>query len=360
MKAAVLKKPEHLVVEDIREPYCDNENVIVKVKACGICGSDLRYYKGENPWALHTLGEFIENPPNIIFGHEFAGEVADAINPEYKHMIGKRVTVLAFKPCGICELCKSGKYHLCKNTKHLGHGAGWGDMDYFPGGMAEYCNVWYSHIIELPDNMSYEEATVLDPLSVAIHAVTLSGIKPGDKVLVLGSGPVGLCIAQAVREFGATNVYSTDKYDVALDIAKKVGVNEALDANVVDVKAFIAEKTQGKGVNIVFDTVGTRDIQKLGLDVLACSGTLVNLVANGTEASYRPLDLGGEKRIISSCNNRYEDYLLGMNLVSEGKIDVKSLITHRVPLDEVEKGFNMLLDKVNSKAMKIVVKTEVL
>ena len=277
--------------------------MIVRVEACGICGSDVRYYKGENPWALHTLGKVIPNPPNIILGHEFAGIVHEVANPEFKFLSGKRVSVLAYNTCGVCEYCRSNVYNLCQSTMHLGHGAGWGNREYYPGGMAEYCEVWNTHVVELPDSVSFDEATLLDPISVGIHAITQSEIKPGEDVLVIGTGAVGLSIAQAVRAFGANKVITTDVYDTPLKIAQENGVDYALNASETDIEKFI--KAEVGNVNVVFDTVGSKETQRQSFRVLKESGRLVNLVANKTKAVYA-YRLSGEKKIITTANNRYE------------------------------------------------------
>ena len=355
MKAAVLKSPRTLAMEyDVPKPAADENFLIVEVKACGICGSDVRYYEGENPWALHTLGKSVPNPPNIIFGHEFAGIVSEVMNPDYKYLIGKRVSILAFNTCGICEYCRSNQYHLCKKTMHLGHGAGWGNRDYFPGGMAEYCEVWNTHVVELPDDVSFEEATLLDPISVAIHAITQSELRPGEDVLVIGTGAVGLSIAQAVRAFGARKVVTTDIYEAPLKIARENGVDHAVNTSDLDIEKFIKE--QIGGVNVVFDTVGSQTSQSQAFHVLKESGRLVNLVANETKASYRLTDLAGEKKIITTANNRYEDYLLGLSLIQNGTINAKAMITNIITLDEVQKGFDLLLDKSNTQVMKVVIR----
>lgn len=355
MIAVVLKEKENLAVEEVPRFVPNPDQVIVQVKACGICGSDLRYYYGENPWALHTLGTNASTESNMILGHEFAGEVVETGNPGDTSLIGKRVAVVPYNTCGICELCLSGRYNLCRETKHIGHGAGWGAMHYYPGGMAEYCPVWRTHVYPLPDAVSNEAATLIDPLSVAIHAIKLSGIKPMDDVLVLGSGPVGLCIAQAVRGFGAGNVYCTDIIDSALTIAKAVGVDDALNSNKEDACARIMKVTKGRGAEIIFDTVGSTHTQKDALKMLAVSGTLVNLVANESQVNYRLLDLSGERRILCSANSKYEDYLLGIRFLENGTVNAKPLITHVFPIHEAKHAFNVLLDRENSGAMKVVI-----
>ncbi|WP_195282168.1 zinc-dependent alcohol dehydrogenase [Harryflintia acetispora] len=354
MKAVVLQKPKTIAVENLPHPQSDNDYLVVQVKACGICGSDVRYYQGENPWALHTLGVSLSNPPNIVLGHEFAGVVEQVKNPAYQHLLGKRVGVLAFDTCRVCDCCRIGQYNLCHDTKHLGHGAGWGEMDYYPGGMADYCRVWNTHVVELPDEVSYVEATLLDPISVAIHAVTLSGMRPGDEVLVMGSGPVGLSIAQAVKGFGAARVCCTDLSHHSIELARELGVDSPI---LVDRQREQESVCQGVGgiVDVVFDTVGTAVSQQTGLSLLKKSGTMVNLVANNTEASYRLSDLWGEKRILSSANNRLEDYLLGLDFIRRGVIDAKGMISKIIPLEQIQSGFDELLDREASGAMKIVI-----
>lgn len=355
MKAVVYKKPETLAVENVPKIGPDKDQVIVKVRACGICGSDLRYYYGENPWALHTLGSNTPADTNMILGHEFSGDVVEAGSKDSEELIGKRVVVIPYNTCGTCELCVTGRYNLCRNTKHIGHGAGWGHMDYYPGGMAEYCPVWSTHVYEIPETISYEAATLIDPLSVAIHAIKLSCIKPMDSVLVLGSGPVGLCIAQAVRAFGAGNVYCTDIIDSALRIAGEVGVDEALHSGKVDVLEKIISLTKSRGVDIIFDTAGSVESQSQALKMLAVSGILVNLVANESQVNYRLIDLSGERRIICSANSKYEDYLLGIKLLDNGIFKSRPLITHRFPIDEANQAFNVLLDREKNGAMKVVI-----
>ncbi len=355
MKAAVLASPGTLRCQEIPKPAADDEFMVIEVKACGICGSDIRYYKGENPWALHTLGKNIPNPPNIVLGHEWAGVVREVKNPRYKEWIGRRVAVLAFKSCGVCDDCRNGNYHLCRKTAHIGHGAGWGKMDYYPGGMAEFCQIWNTNVCELPERISFEEATILDPLSVAVHAISLSGIEGGDDVLVLGTGPVGLCIGQAVRAYGAGKVLCTDVIDYALELAKELGIDDAADMKKETVSEVL--KRQGmKKVRIVFDTVGTEETQKIALSALKESGTLVNLVVNNTKLRYQLLDLAGERRIVSSANNRTEDFIMGIKLIENGIVNARKMITHTYALEDVQKGFDVMLSKDRNRVMKVVIK----
>ena len=139
MKAVVLERPQVLTYKEIPvwplEEYDDPDFVLVKVASCGICGSDYRYFLGENPWAQHTLGKFVENPANIVLGHEIAGEVVAVLSEKNASLLGQRVAILSYVTCGKCFDCRSGRRHLCVNTIHIGHGQGWGKRDYYPGHM---------------------------------------------------------------------------------------------------------------------------------------------------------------------------------------------------------------------------------
>lgn len=352
ISAAVLRAPRDLGLEQIPEFEADCDQVIVDVAACGICGSDLRYYEGENPWALHTLGKSLPNPPNIVLGHELAGTLADA--RKFPALSGKRVAVLSFKTCGECRQCRNGRANLCKGTVHLGHGAGWGERAYYPGGMAERCPVWKSSCLEIPDEMTFEEAALLDVVGVGVHAVRVAHVKPGASVAVLGAGPIGNAIMQASRAMGASRAFVVDTYDVALRIAEQCGATAAIDARERDAAPAIRE-ANGGCCDYVFDTVGTSRTLRQCIELLAASGTLVNMAVHDMSFSVNALELGSERSIKTSCNFLPEEFPLSLTLLSSGQITVKPWVTHRFPLREVEDAFRTALDKEKHRAFKIIV-----
>ena len=143
MKAVVLEAPRRLALREIPvwpiDSYGDPDLVLVQVEACGVCGSDFRYYAGENPWAMHTLGRHVDNPPGIVLGHEYAGEVVAVADPQNEPLLGKRVAPVCSKVCGKCPDCRAGRTQLCPNTVHMGHGQGWGKRDFYPGAYARIC-----------------------------------------------------------------------------------------------------------------------------------------------------------------------------------------------------------------------------
>ncbi len=225
MKAVVLRSPGLLEYMEVPAPKLARaEDVLIEVKACGICGSDLRYWKGENPWALHTLGHHVDNPPNIILGHEYAGVVVQVNSARYEYLLGRRVGVQPYRVCGECEFCRSGRHNLCQDTIHIGHGQGWGEMEFYPGAYAEYCLAWGDLVYPIPEGVSFQEAAMADIFGVAVHAAGRTKIPKGGAVLCMGGGPVGLSIAQVARVRGAGRVLVAETSSFAQQILRQFDV----------------------------------------------------------------------------------------------------------------------------------------
>ena len=354
----MLRGPRDIAVLDIPRWDLPPDMVMLAVRACGVCGSDLRYFVGENPWALHTLGREVPNPPNIVLGHEFAGEVVEVGARADKRLLGKRVGALAYTTCGTCLYCRTGRENLCPDTVHLGHGAGWGAMPYFPGAMAELCPVWSRQCYELPDALSWEEAALLDPLQVAVHAVELSGLRPGASFAVFGLGPIGLCAIQVARAYGARLTVGTDVYPTPLEMARAAGASLALDARTQDPVRGIREASGGLGADVLIDTIGSPRSLRDGLSCLARSGTLVNLAVHGGEYSFDGLALGSERSIRTSSNSLFSDYGKAISLAASGAVDLGAMITHRFPLGEVPQAFALLLEKERHAAVKAIIEPQ--
>jgi len=356
MKAAVLEAPGRLVLKNVPIPSLNTDEVLVKVRACGICGSDVRYYLGENPWALHTLGIDEKMPPNVILGHEIAGEIVDVGRNDLKSRIGDRVGIIAFKSCGKCYYCRKGLHNLCADMLHIGHDGKWRNVEYVPGGFAEYVPVWDDKAHGIPDNISFDEATQLDGLAVAVHANNRGRIRPGDSVAVIGQGPIGLMILQVAKVLGATMTIAVDVREMPLDVALKLGADVALNGKKDDISKEIMNLTNGHGVDVVFDTVGTADTVKSGLNLLARRGRLVLVALSKTKLTIDLTMLSGEKSITSSANNLYHEYTIAVNLLASGRVKVRPFITHIFSLDEIHEAFEIALHKDKYDAIKVVVK----
>jgi (R,R)-butanediol dehydrogenase/meso-butanediol dehydrogenase/diacetyl reductase len=350
MKAIVLESPRTLKLMDVPRPQLkDERHVLIQVQACGICGSDLRYWAGENPWALHTLGRHADNPPNMILGHEFAGVVVEVHSPAYEHLLGKRVGAQAFRVCGECDLCKTGRENLCRYTIHIGHAQGWGPMDFYPGAYAEYCLAWADLLHPMPDHASFEEEAMRDILGVAVHAAGRCRIHQGATVLCIGGGPAGLCIAQVARAKGAEQVFVSDPSPLARRVVGQFEAFTVIDPTVQALGGVL----QNGSCAAVFDSVGSVETMQEALPLLAESGTYVNLAVHDTPLHLNASTLGSERTITTSSNAYYDDEKEAHRLISSGAVDVRSMITHRFPLEGFEQAFDLLL-RDPKEAYKVV------
>ncbi len=344
MRAVVLRRPRTLELADVPVPRLTAANhVLVRVEACGICGSDLRYWNGENPWALHTLGHHVDSPPNIILGHEYAGVVTAVNAPAYEHWLGQRVGVQAYRTCGACDFCRSGRENLCRATIHMGHGQGWGPMDYYPGAYAEYCLAWGDLLYALPDDVSFAEAAMADVLCVAVHVAGRAHPCPGATV-VIGGGPVGLFVAQVAHARGVEDIYVLEPSPVACAVLAHY--------------PYIRNTAPPPGsAALVCDTVGTSETLSAGLEMLAPSGALVNVAVHDAKLAWNALALGSEKSVTSSSNAHYRDVAEAYDLINSHRVDVAPMLTHRLPLEDYAQAFELLLS-TPKQAYKVVLEPQ--
>jgi 2-desacetyl-2-hydroxyethyl bacteriochlorophyllide A dehydrogenase len=341
---------------DVPEMRPGPGQVILRVSKCGICGSDIRYFCGENPWAKQTLGKEIPNPPNIILGHEFVGVVDEVCDDRDAELIGTRVAVNTFVACGRCSFCRSGQENLCPNTKHLGHGQGWGKMEFYPGGMAERCLAFASQVYELPEHVTDDQATFLDPMIAALHAVDVGQPKVLDKVAICGAGPIGLLIAQFAKVYGAIQTFITDVADENIAVARAVGVDFPLKLSTGEkrFRELVMNQTRNEGVDLVFDTVGTTRTIQESLGILKKGGTLVLMATKENDIRFPALLLSAERTIRTSSNAMYADFPRAVEFLAAGKIQVDPLITHRFALTQALEAFQTACHKSETGAIKIV------
>jgi len=217
MKAMYLVKPGVIVSKDVPLPSLAPDEVLIKVKAVGICGSDIEYFKSGR------IGNFVVNSP-LILGHEVSGEVVDIGRNVTSLRIGDRVALEPGIPCGKCVFCRSGRYNLCPDIRFMG-------TPPIDGAFREYIAHPETFTYKIPDDMSFEEAALLEPVSVGIHATRRADIQPGDVVAILGAGPIGLVTLQAARIRGATDILVTDLFDYRLEIAKALGATNVVNVS---------------------------------------------------------------------------------------------------------------------------------
>ena len=302
---------ETSVIDEVEE-----DEVLVKIKSCGICGSDIdRVYK---KGTYHF--------PTII-GHEFSGKaVYDARN----EFLGKRVAVFPLLPCFKCPSCIEQSYATCDNYDYYGSRR--------DGGMAEYIAVKRWNLLPLPDELSYDEGAMCEPVSVARHAVLKLNIKKGDNLLITGAGPIGIIAGQWAKLFGAENVYYKDIDERKIDFAQKLGFSGYEDGILVD---------------CALEGTGFGDALEVCLKAVKARGRLVLMGNPGTEVvlsqnTYWYI-LRKELRICGTWNSSYNDiqndWRESLKAMSEGSIDVKPLITHSFPLSDCNKAFEIMKNK---------------
>ena len=344
-RSVVLCRPGCLEVREIPVPRIPGQAERVRMRACGICGSDVRYLAGENPWSLHTLGVNQPCPPNMVLGHEVAGFV-DRNGAE------RPVAVLAYRGCGVCRECRTGRENLCGATQHIGHGAGWGEMEYYPGGMAEEFEVWEGFAHEIPGSISFEEATFLDGLAVAIHACDRAGVHAGSRVAVVGLGPIGMMAAQVARDRGAEEVIACDAAAFPVELAKHLGFESARSCDGLELFRHAAGRSAR--FDAIVDTVGEVRSIEAGLEVLAPGGVAALLAVHEGALTYQTARISSERYVTTSANNRYADFRTAIELLGSGKVVVSPLITHRFPLSEAVRAFEVMTHKEANRAYKIV------
>jgi L-iditol 2-dehydrogenase len=344
--AVVLEKPHKLKIRRIPVPKMTGPSVLVEMRACGICGSDIRYLVGENPWSLHTVGKNLPSPLNIVLGHEVSGIVRDSGGD-------RRVAVLAFKGCGKCRYCTTGRENLCESTQHFGHGAGWAPMSYYPGGMSERFDIWKGFEYDIPESVSFEEATFLDGLAVSIHGVNQSGLGPGSRVGVVGLGPIGVLVSQVAKLRGASFVTGCDSSGLPIEMCQTIGLKDMVQGDTGRLLAHVKEEKK-TGLDAVLDTVGTPETVHHGLEMLDKSGVLVLLAVHEKPFPMVPTALSGERSIVSAANNKYPEFPEAIELLASGKVVVAPLVTHRFPLSDAREAFRTMMEKDMRRAFKVV------
>lgn len=322
--AANLHAINDLRYESIAYPECGDDEVIVNVKSCGICGSDIS--------RVYTKGTY--HFPTVI-GHEFSGEVF--YDPENK-LTGKKVVIFPLLPCFACESCKEGNYATCKSYNYYGSRC--------DGGMSESLAVKRWNLVMMPENLSLDEGAMCEPVSVARHAALKLDIQKNDDVLITGAGPIGIIAGQWAKLFGAKDVYYIDIDREKIEFAKKMGFHEYRDG--ISADCFIEGTGFGDALEKALSAVKSR-----GRAVLM--GNPGGNITLSQDAYWQILrkELKMQGTWNSSFNDFQNDWKESLKAMSEGKINVKPLITHKFPLSKCNEVFEMMKNKTEfySKVM---------
>lgn len=342
MKALVYEGPKKIIIKQVDDPIPYKGELLIKVKTTGICGSDVHGY----------LGITGRRTPPMIMGHEFSGDISEIGKGVTKFDVGDRVTVQPIVFCGNCEYCKQGLTNLCSKKKF------YGAMD-TNGSMAEYICVPQKLIYKLPDSVSYLEGAMIEPLSVAYRAVKQVSNIEGENVFIVGAGTIGLLILQVAKSKNPSKIFITDINENRLDLAKKMGVDFAINPIKDNLKGIIDRETKNEGMDIAFEVVGISATVQQAMSVLKRKGTciwvgnsekMVNL--NMQEIVTKELNITGT---YSYTHKEFED---SIKFLVEQDLDLDSMISKVVPL---EKGPLMFkeLSEGEGKLIKVILTDQI-
>jgi L-iditol 2-dehydrogenase len=329
VKALVLKEYRQFALEDFPEPVLKPDEVLVRVRACGICGSDVHGMDGSSGRRI----------PPIIMGHEAAGVIEKTGDGVTGWNKGDRVTFDSTVSCGECWYCRRGEINLCENRRVLGVSCG----EYRRhGAFAEYVAVPQRILYRLPDNLSFEQAAMVEAVSVAVHAVERTPLSLNASVAVVGSGMIGLLVVQALRVRGCGKIIAIDLDDGKLKLATRFGATHTIKASETDLQEKIRVLTDGRGVDAAFEVVGLPVTVKTAIDSVRKGGS-VTLVGNLKPQVDLPLQavVTRELTLIGTCASAGE-YPACLDLIASGKINVTEFISATPPLEEGPQWFERL------------------
>ncbi len=337
MKAYILRDIGKLGLENVPKPVPREKEVLVSVRAAGICGSDI-------PRIYHT-GTYAYP---LIPGHEFAGEVAEVglgVSPQW---IGKRVGVFPLIPCGKCGSCLEQKYEMCRSYSYLGSRT--------DGGFAEYVRVPEWNLLELPGNVTFEQAAMLEPMAVSVHAMRRAKLLSGSTVVVCGLGTIGMLLSMFLSESGVKKLLLIGNKPYQKKVVSDSGLDESFycDSRAMDAGSWIDEMTGGNGADVFFDCAGRNEIVELAVEHTAPEGTMI-LVGNPASdmklarQTYWKI-LRNQLTVKGTWNSSFvhdesDDWHYAMGRVARGTLHPERLITQRLFLDALIQGFELMKNK---------------
>ena len=332
MKAAVIYKEKDVRVEHLPKPKVGSKEVLVRVKACGVCPSDLRFYTGdkkiEKPW---------------ILGHEVSGVVEEVGEEVSKVKPGDEVVVCTDIPCGKCEYCIEGRTNLCVNRAIT------------DGGFSEFKLSDENYLYKFSE-VSFEEASFTEPLACCLNGILRANVTLGSKVAILGAGPIGLLHLQLAKLRGAPQIFVFDPIDERRDKALELGADGAYKPESKQLNSLIKKLTNGKGVDVVIVAVGSYEAVIQGLSIINKQGTLM-LFAGIHPKKEVNLDLNflhyNEITLTGSSDYPLHLFSKALNLILTKRIIVKPLISHILPLEKIKDGFEIALKR---EGLKVIIK----
>lgn len=326
MKVALLHQIRDIRLEERERPSFTPDEVLIRIKSVGVCGSDVTYF------VQGRIGNQIVTAPHIL-GHECSGEIVD-IGADVKGIeAGMRVTIEPGIPCRRCPSCRTGHYNICPDIRFLG-------TPPIPGAYREYMSCPADFVFPLPSSLNYDEGAMIEPLAVAVHAVDLGNVRNGDNVAILGTGSIGLLTLQCAISAGASFSLATDLIPERLRLAEKYGANVTIDSGKENAVQRIKEETNDRGVDIVFETAGETETFQESIHIVRPGGTVVFIGICREDMISLDFQAARKKELTIKNIRRFRHtYRRAISLVARGKVEVKSLVTHRFNLSQLPEAF---------------------
>jgi len=333
LKAVVFDSPGKFRISEVPDPIVGSDDVLIAVKAAGVCGTDVHIYEGD----------FIADYP-LIPGHEFAGEVMEVGDAVRNFKPGDRVAVDPGVFCRKCSFCRENRENFCANFRAYGV--------HFSGGFAEMAAIKEENVCHI-DGLSYLEGAMVEPVGCGIHGMKQVGIDIGDHVLIFGCGPIGLILMQLCRNSGAAAITVVDLMEHKLDLAKKLGATNAILAS--DNLPEKLKELRPEGFHAVIDATGSPSVVQSMFDYVRDRGKLLFFGVCPSEAKIEisPYDVYKRELKIYGTFALLHTASAAIEMIREKKIDAEALVSHRLPLDEFATAMNMMLEKTGS--MKIII-----
>lgn len=347
MRAAVLHGKKDVRVEDVPRPSAGYGQVVVQIKAIGICGSDVHYYEEFGMGPAYQL-----TAPQIL-GHESSGVIVEVGPGVIGRAVGQRVTVEPGETCGTCRQCKSGHYNLCPDVRFL-------SVPGNKGAFAEYLVMGAEMVFPIPDRMSYEVASLAEPLSVGIHACELAKVRPGTRMMVLGGGPIGIMAVAAARAFGVTDITVGDIQENRLEFARQhCHVKHTVNTLEQSVQQIVAQFTGGEGFDCVIETSGAPAADLMSVQLVR-KGGYVSLVGIPKEAAvpFHIFDIIDKEVTLKGVFRYANVYPMAIDILNSQIIDFEAAITRRFPLEQTGEALAFALDHKREAIKTVIVVNE--
>lgn len=338
MKAAVYHSLDNIKIEDMPKPKINQDEILVKMKACGICGSDIMEW-------------YLKSRAPLVLGHEPAGIIVEAGDKVKNFKVGDRVFVHHHIACLTCHYCIRGNYTMCEQ---------FGKTHIIPGGFAEYFRVPALNLqidtLKIPDTLSFEEATLIEPVACCIRAMRKCNIQPSDVVAIIGAGPSGIINTMLLKNSNASKIIVSDIINYRLKVAERLGADLTINPKKENFVEKLKSATDGRGADLVIVTAPNAEAFSDGMQVCCRGGTLCLFAPTSPEVQARTSPhrlFFSEIAVIPSYSTSHVETRMALEMIKSGRIKAKELITHRFPLTQIQDAFKTASE--SKECLKVVI-----